>query len=127
MRNMTKSGLAAIAAMVLVALGTVAAGRSDGVAADRHQPAHAADRETSTTVAIEGTSFRPGDITVSVNQTVEWINKDPFPHNVSSKAGEFRSGNLAPDGKWRFLPRNRGTFEYVCTLHPGMKARLHVK
>ena len=65
MRNRTKSGLAAIAAMVLVALGTIAAGRCDGVAADPHQPAHGADRETSTTVAIEGTSFRPGDMTVS--------------------------------------------------------------
>ena len=65
--------------------------------------------------------------TVKAGESIVWINKDPFPHNVSSKAGDFRSGNLAPDGKWRFLPRNRGTFEYVCTLHPGMKARLHVK
>ena len=87
----------------------------------------ASGRETSKTIAIDGTSFRPREIAVSVNDAVEWVNKDPFPHNVTSKAGAFQSGNLQPDGKWRFRPTSRGTFEYVCTLHPGMIAVLRVR
>jgi plastocyanin len=87
----------------------------------------ASGRETSKTIAIDGTSFRPRDITISINDAVEWVNKDPFPHNVTSKAGAFQSGNLQPDGTWQFRPTSRGTFEYVCTLHPGMKAVLRVR
>lgn len=89
--------------------------------------AGAAERAPSKTIAIDGTSFHPREITVAVNDAVEWVNKDPFPHNVTSKAGRFQSGNLLPDGKWQFRPTSRGTFEYVCTLHPGMRAVLRVK
>jgi plastocyanin len=109
MRNITTMGLAVIVAATLAAL-----------------PA-ARDRGAPKTIDIDGTRFRPVDITVSVNDAVEWVNKDPFPHNVTAKSGGFRSGNLPSAGKWQFRPRNRGTFEYVCTLHPGMKAVLHVR
>ena len=63
---------------------------------------------------------------VSVNDAVEWVNKDPFPHNVTAKSGGFSSGNLPAAGKWQFRPRSRGTFEYVCTLHPGMDGTIVV-
>ena len=44
------------------------------------------------TVTIEGTSFQPGQLTVAAGDTVVWINKDPFPHTATSKAGAFDSG-----------------------------------
>jgi len=94
---------------------------------DRHRSAPPADHGAATTIAIDGTRFHPDDLTVSVNDTVEWVNQDPFPHNVSSRAGGFQSGDLSPDREWRFHPTKRGTFEYVCTLHPGMKAVLRVQ
>jgi plastocyanin len=89
--------------------------------------ARASERAPSKTIAIDGTSFQPREVTVAVNDAVEWVNRDPFPHNVTSKTGNFQSGNLLPDGKWQFRPTSRGTFEYVCTLHPGMRAVLRVK
>jgi plastocyanin/cytochrome c553 len=79
------------------------------------------------TVAIDGTSFAPAALTVHLGETVTWINKDPFPHNVTSSSGSFRSGDLAPDAQWRFQATKPGTFAYVCTLHPGMKGTLVVK
>jgi plastocyanin len=111
MRNVAKLSAAIVMIVVALLLGLVKASGS----------------ETSTTITIDGTSFRPRDITVSVNDAVEWVNTDPFPHNVTSKAGTFQSGNLQPDGTWQFRPTRRGTFEYVCTLHPGMKAVLRVR
>jgi plastocyanin/cytochrome c553 len=82
---------------------------------------------TATTIRIEGTAFEPRDITVSVGRTVVWVNEDPFPHNVSSASGGFQSGDLQPEAQWTFQPTTRGTFLYVCTLHPGMKGTVRVR
>jgi plastocyanin/mono/diheme cytochrome c family protein len=82
---------------------------------------------SGTTVRIEGTAFEPRDITVSVGQTIVWLNEDPFPHNVSSASGGFHSGDLQPEAHWTFQPTTRGTFPYVCTLHPGMKGTVRVQ
>jgi plastocyanin len=94
---------------------------------DRHHDAPGANHDASKTIAIDGTRFEPDDITVSLGDTVAWVNKDPFPHNVSSTVGGFHSSDLPPDREWRFQPTKRGTFEYVCTLHSGMKAVLRVQ
>src|SRR5581483_68013 len=79
------------------------------------------------TIAMDGTSFDPNAATVHVGDTVEWINKDPFPHNVASTDGGFRSGDLEPDRGWTFRATTAGTFRYACTLHPGMNGTLIVK
>ena len=79
------------------------------------------------TIAMDGTSFEPESFTVKVGDTVAFRNKDPFPHNVVSKAGGFRSGDVDSDGSWQFHATKPGTFPYVCTLHPGMKGTIIVK
>lgn len=79
------------------------------------------------TITIDGVKFQPADITVSVGDTVVWVNKDPFPHNVTSKDGVFHSRTLDPDQSFRFHATKAGTFPYVCTLHPTMSAVIHVK
>ena len=79
------------------------------------------------TVAIDGVKFQPADVTLNVGDTIEWLNKDPFPHNVTSKDGVFRSRNLEPTQSFRFRATKPGTFAYVCTLHPTMAAVIHVK
>jgi len=81
----------------------------------------------STRIVMDGTSFHPAETTVESGAPVLWANLDPFPHNVTSESGNFHSGDLAPDGTWVFRPTERGTFEYHCTLHPGMKAVLRVR
>lgn len=78
------------------------------------------------TVTIEGTAFTPDRLSVAVGDTVVWINKDPFPHTATS-AGTFDSGGIAPAKSWKFVAAKKGTFDYVCTFHPTMKARLMVE
>lgn len=94
----------------------------------RSSAGHGSDRAPSggASVAMEGTTFVPGEVTVAVGQTVTWVNKDPFPHNVSSTPGGFSSQDLQPGEEWRFTPKTEGRIPYVCTLHPGMKGTLIV-
>ena len=91
-------------------------------------PAPAAENggARAVSVSMDGTTFVPGDVTVTVGETVTWTNKDPFPHNVSSRTAGFSSQDLEPGAVWRFRAEKEGRFPYVCTLHPGMKGTLVV-
>jgi len=96
-------------------------------ATDLTPPDTTADASHAVRIVIDGTRFHPDDLTVSVGEPVVWLNGDPFPHNIESASGGFHSGDLAPDAMWQLRPARRRTFEYICTLHPGMKAILRVK
>ena len=84
--------------------------------------AGAADR----TIVVEGTAFSPAQLTVQRGDRVTWVNKDPFPHTATAK-GTFDSGPVAADASWSWVADKAGSFDYVCTLHPTMKARLVVR
>ena len=77
-------------------------------------------------VAIDGSKFEPAAITVKKGETVTWVNKDPFPHTVTS-AGKFDSKSIAPGAKWTYRATKPGEFAYICTLHPNMKGTLKVE
>ena len=79
------------------------------------------------TVTIEGTSFRPDTLRVAAGDTVQWVNKDPFPHTATATGGAFDSKTIAVDKSWRVKLTKRGDYDYVCALHPTMKARLIVE
>ncbi len=79
------------------------------------------------TISMDGTAFVPNEVTIKVGETVTWINKDPFPHTVSSISGHFHSQEIGPDQQYRFTPTMAGRFPYVCTLHPGMNGTLIVQ
>jgi plastocyanin len=109
---------------VAAALGLLVSGPMSDLA----QGAVTQTRQRKThTVTIEGTSFQPERLTVAAGDTVVWINKDPFPHTATSKAGAFDSGSIAPEKSWKLTPVKAGEFDYVCTLHPTMKGLLKVK
>ncbi len=120
------AGMSATWRLVCVAafLGLLVSGpMSDMV---RGAATQARQRKTHT-VTIDGTTFQPELLTVAAGDTVVWINKDPFPHTATSKAGAFDSGTIAPEKSWTFRTVKKGEFDYICTLHPTMKARLTVK
>jgi plastocyanin len=79
------------------------------------------------TVVIEAMQFSPQVLEVKVGDTVVWVNKDAFPHNAVATVPGFQSKEIASDGSWKFKAVKKGTFPYLCTLHPMMKASLVVK
>ena len=84
--------------------------------------AGAADR----TIVIDGTAFSPVRLTVQRGDRVTWVNRDPFPHTATAK-GTFDSGPIAAGASWSWVADKAGAYEYVCTLHPTMKAQLVVR
>jgi plastocyanin len=93
---------------------------------ENHEQASQPAGEAPVRVAIDGTSYSPAEVHVSVGKTVTWTNEDPFPHNVSAARLHLHSPDIPPDGTWSFTPRTAGRFDYECTLHPGMKGVLVV-
>lgn len=87
----------------------------------------AASQPKTHTVTIEATSFKPEGLTVAAGDKVVWVNKDPFPHTATSTSGGFDSGNIEADKSWTFTAVKKGEFDYICSLHPTMKAVLKVE
>jgi plastocyanin len=78
------------------------------------------------TVVIEGVKYEPETLTVARGDTVVWVNKDPFPHTVTSP-GAFDSREIGAGMSWKYVARKAGDYAYVCTLHPNMRGTLIVK
>ena len=79
------------------------------------------------TVGIKDFTYAPAVLTVPVGTTVTWINHDEEPHTVTSATGAFGSGGLVIDDSFAQRFTTPGTYQYVCALHPYMKATVVVK
>src|SRR3954462_4879570 len=78
-------------------------------------------------ISMKGLRFHPASATVRVGQKVTWTNDDNLDHNVTSTHGaKFMSRAFGHAHTYAFTPRKPGTVSYVCTLHPGMTAKLIV-
>jgi plastocyanin len=78
-------------------------------------------------VLIEGMAFSPKVLNVHPGDTITWVNKDIFVHNVTGASAGVRSGDLQPGQSWRHVLRQGESFDYLCTLHPVMTGRVEVK
>ncbi len=84
-------------------------------------------RAAESTVTIDGFEFRPAVTTVKGGDVVIWRNADPVPHTATSKDAGLDSGSIDAGRAYRFVAKRKGRFDYVCTLHPTMKATLIVE
>jgi plastocyanin len=79
-------------------------------------------------VTMEGIAFNPAEITVKAGDTVTWTNEDSAGHDVT--ADDFNSGSpggIAQGDTFEHTFDTAGTFEYVCTVHPGMEGTVKVE
>ena len=93
-----------------------------GTAADADQPEQGEVR-----IVIENFVFAPAEITVAPGTKVTWINKDEAPHTATSADQKFNSGGLDTGDRFSFIFNDRGEYQYICTLHPHMKAVIRVE
>jgi plastocyanin len=76
------------------------------------------------TVKMAGLTFAPGTLTVARGATVVFDNDDTAPHTVTARSGGVDSGVLDP-GKQFSLAVTDG-FDYFCSIHPSMTAKIAV-
>ena len=87
----------------------------------------AAEPDTAVTVAMRDNRFDPARTTVERGTTVRWVNEGQMPHNTRATNGAWQSGNVAPGQSYSFRFEATGTFDYACTLHPGMNGTIVVQ
>jgi plastocyanin len=78
-------------------------------------------------VSIQGSSFSPSTLTVAVNTTVTWTNKDSFAHTVTSNSVMFDSGNMDYNATYSFQFTTIGSYKYHCSYHSGMTGTIIVQ
>lgn len=71
-------------------------------------------------------AYRPSSITVAAGTTLTWVNTGAAPHTVTDEAARFDSGTLSAGARWSHTFSTPGTFRYLCTLHPQMRATVIV-
>lgn len=77
-------------------------------------------------MTIVDNAFQPSTYRVAVGTTVDWVNTGAVPHTVTSSSGGFDSGFLLTGDTYRRTFNANGTYDYICTLHPGMTGRVIV-
>jgi plastocyanin len=81
----------------------------------------------SSPVTIDNFSFSPVALTVAAGTTVKWTNHDDIPHTVTERDHKFKSKALDTDDTFSHTFDEPGTYEYFCSLHPKMTAKVVVQ
>ncbi|XUX00409.1 MAG: cupredoxin family copper-binding protein [Dehalogenimonas sp.] len=79
------------------------------------------------TITMKNLQYVPKTLTVSVGTTVTWKNTDGVEHSVTSTTGLFDSGLFNPGGSYTYTFNTAGTYNYYCTIHPGMTGTIIVQ
>lgn len=119
MRNRSRPIIALVA--LVLTFGLVACGDDDdstdnGTAATDAAP-------TTHSVEVDDNFFNPEEIEISVGDTVNWEWVGNEPHNV---VGDDFESDLQQEGSFEHTFDEAGTYQYVCTIHPGMEGVVEV-
>ena len=71
-------------------------------------------------------AYNPGQIAVTIGDTLTWINTDAVAHTSTANGG-WDSGRLGPGQQFSTTLRAAGTFSYRCSIHPDMVGTVVVR
>jgi plastocyanin len=116
----------ALAGPVVMIRGRLADRAGEPTAAEGAQPAAGTGGNT---VKMAGLAFSPGTLTVARGTTVVFDNDDTAPHTVTARSGGTDSGGtdsgVLDPGRQFSLAVTDG-FDYFCSIHPSMTAKIAV-
>ena len=80
---------------------------------------------TKHTIEIKNMKFVPSELIVHKGDTVVWINRDIFPHDVTEFKNKTWSSSTLLKGKYwyKVITKNE---DYYCSLHVVMKGQIIV-
>jgi plastocyanin len=73
-------------------------------------------------IRVVDNAFGPATVEVAAGTTLSWVNAGALPHTVTQAGGGFDSGILMPGDAYRRTFTVDGRYEYLCSLHPEMRA-----
>jgi plastocyanin len=82
-------------------------------------------RGANASVSIVDYAFQPADVTISVGESVTWMNRGTATHTVSGDG--FDSGNLTTGKTYMHAFSQAGSFQYQCNIHTYMKGTVTVQ
>ena len=91
------------------------------------QPAAGAAGQRGVKVSIANFAFTPTEIAVDAGATVQWTNDDGAPHGLKFQDGAPGNELMLPGASFARRFDTAGTFDYVCSVHPYMTARVTVR
>jgi plastocyanin len=83
--------------------------------------------EGTVEIVMKGFQFEPKEATVKVGQSVTWRNEDSAKHDAFSEESGLDTADIGQNGTTTFQPDKAGTINYICSIHPSMKATLIVE
>jgi plastocyanin len=81
----------------------------------------------SADVSIDDFTFTPGSLEVERGATVTWTNRDSAPHDATARNGDWETDTLSRGDTDSVTFDDSGDYDYYCSIHPSMKARLVVR
>ena len=112
---------------MLVAIASVALPLSLAALLIMHPARMKGEDANGTEIRVDNFTFAPDTLTVPVNSTVTWVNKDDIPHVIASSDGVFKSKALDTDQKYSYTFTKAGTYPYYCSIHPKMVGKVVVQ
>ncbi len=128
---MTRSPAALLAAVLLAGALAACGGAEDEAAPAAPVPASGApDAQTVTVLGTEGLDYEPAAVSAAVGQlTLTLTNEGGPPHDlVFSDEALPRIGAVSEgqEESATYVFRSAGTYDFVCTFHPGMEGEVVV-
>ncbi len=110
-----------------IAVGLVAVGALVLTASTGAKPSPSASSSAArATVKIKGFKFKPPTLRIRRGTRVVFVNRDGAPH-TATRRGSFDTGTLRRGQKAAVRFRKRGTYRYICTIHPFMRGKIVVR
>jgi plastocyanin len=82
-------------------------------------------------VVVDLYAFHPATLTIKVGTAVRWVNNDEAEHTIAARDNAFTSAVLKsravkPGESFSHTFAQPGRYEYSCSVHPAMVARIEV-
>ncbi|MDN8611621.1 plastocyanin/azurin family copper-binding protein [Variovorax ginsengisoli] len=81
----------------------------------------------SAKVSINNFAFGPAQLAINAGDSVTWTNDDGAPHGLAFNDGAPGTTDMLPGQSFSRVFAKAGVFDYVCSVHPYMMARVTVQ